>query len=126
MNEGFRADFPIEVARYRDCFFFILFEVLLVVGYGWAAHFRVHPAVLIVLQFFICGTLTLLIHTACALLVVIFPDMSSTAYASGQIMRCGCFGLCHTAAHRCRWAWVVLHDACSLGRLVPLQYSSVV
>ncbi|UKZ83336.1 hypothetical protein TrVFT333_011144 [Trichoderma virens FT-333] len=88
-NETSRTDFPLEVARYRNCFAFILIQVLLVIGYGWAVHFRVHPAVPIVLQFFICGTSTLLSHTASALLVDIFPEMSSTAYASGQIMRCG-------------------------------------
>ncbi|KAH8129619.1 hypothetical protein FP744_10008058 [Trichoderma asperellum] len=88
-NKGFQPDFPLEVARYRNCFVFILIEMLLVIGYGWAVHFRVHPAVPIILQFFICGTSTLLSHTASALLVDIFPEMSSTAYASGQIMRCG-------------------------------------
>lgn len=88
-NEGFRIDFPLEVARYRNCFVFILIEALLVISYGWAVHFRVHPAVPIVLQFFICGISTLLSHTASALLVDIFPETSSTAYASGQIMRCG-------------------------------------
>ncbi len=81
--------FPIEVARYRNCLVFVLAEILLVIGYGWAVHFHVHPAVPIVLQFFICGLSTLLSHTASALLVDIFPGSSSTAYASGQIMRCG-------------------------------------
>ncbi|KAK4060473.1 uncharacterized protein Triagg1_10743 [Trichoderma aggressivum f. europaeum] len=84
-----QIDFPIEAARYRNCFVFILIEVLLVIGYSWAIYFCVHPAAPIVLQFFICGTSTLLSHTASALLVDIFPEMSSTAYASGQIMRCG-------------------------------------
>ncbi|OPB46583.1 hypothetical protein A0O28_0067050 [Trichoderma guizhouense] len=88
-NARLQIDFPIEAARYRNCFVFILFEVLLVIGYGWAVYFRVHPAVPIILQFFICGTSTLLSHTASTLLVDIFPEMSSTAYASGQIMRCG-------------------------------------
>lgn len=82
-------DFPIETARYRKCLPFILFELALVVGYGWAVQSHVHPSVLLIIQFFICGTSTLLSHTSSALLVDIFPDMSSTAYASGQIMRCG-------------------------------------
>lgn len=88
-NARLQIDFPIEAARYRNCFVFILFEVLLVIGYGWAIYFHVHPAVPIILQFFICGASTLLSHTASTLLVDIFPEMSSTAYASGQIMRCG-------------------------------------
>jgi MFS family permease len=82
-------DFPIESARYRKCLPFILFEVALVVGYGWAVQSHVHPSVPLIMQFFICATSTLLSHTSSALLVDIFPDMSSTAYASGQIIRCG-------------------------------------
>jgi MFS family permease len=82
-------DFPIESARYRNCLPFILFVVALVAGYGWAVQSHVHPSVPLIMQFFICATSTLLSHTSSALLVDIFPDMSSTAYASGQIMRCG-------------------------------------
>jgi MFS family permease len=82
-------DFPLETARYHNIIPFIFFEVSLVIGYGWSIHPYVHPAVPLVLQFFICSTSTLLTHTASALLVDIFPDKSSTAYASGQVMRCG-------------------------------------
>lgn len=82
-------DFPIEAARYRNCIPFIVFELVLITGYGWAVQSHVHPSVPLIRQFFICGTSTLLSHTAAALLVDIFPDTSSTAYASGQIMRCG-------------------------------------
>lgn len=82
-------DFPIEAARYQNCLVFVVFEVALVVGYGWAVLYGVHPAVPLVMQFFICGLSTLLSHTASALLVDIFPESSSTSYASGQIMRCG-------------------------------------
>ncbi|KAK4139873.1 MFS general substrate transporter [Dichotomopilus funicola] len=83
------GDFPIEAARYRHCLGFILLETLVVIGYGWAVWLRVHPAVPIILQFFACALSTLLSHTASALLVDIFPDSSSSAYASGQLMRCG-------------------------------------
>ena len=82
-------EFPIELARYRNCLVFVILETALVVGYGWGVSFRVHASVPIILQFFICGCSTLLSHTASALLVDIFPDRSSSAYASGQIMRCG-------------------------------------
>lgn len=82
-------EFPIETARYQNCMIFLALEVALVVGYGWAIVYEVHPAVPLVMQFFICGLSTLLSHTASALLVDIFPDNSSTSYASGQIMRCG-------------------------------------
>lgn len=63
-------------------------EMLLVAGYGWAVQFRVHAAVPLVMQFFACALSTLLSHTASALLVNIFSDKSSSAYASGQIARC--------------------------------------
>ncbi|KAK4097305.1 MFS general substrate transporter [Parathielavia hyrcaniae] len=81
--------FPIEEARYRHCFIFILLETFLVIGYGWAVRYHVHPAVPITLQFFACALSTLLSHTSSALLVDIFPNSSSSAYASGQLMRCG-------------------------------------
>ncbi|KAI2472268.1 MFS general substrate transporter [Annulohypoxylon bovei var. microspora] len=83
------GEFPIEAARYRNCLAFVVFETILIIGYGWAVYYRVHPAAPIVLQFFICAISTLLSHTASALLVDLFPGKSSTAYASGQIMRCG-------------------------------------
>ncbi len=82
-------DVPLEIARYRRCFPFIILETALVAGYGWAVRSHVHPSIPLIMQFFICGTSTLLSHTSSALLVDIFPDTPSTAYASGQIMRCG-------------------------------------
>ena len=83
------GNFPIEKARYRRCEPFLLLQMLLIVGYGWAVHFGVHPALPLILQFLCCTLSTLLSHTASALLVDIFPDSSSSAYASGQIARCG-------------------------------------
>lgn len=82
-------EFPIEDARYRHIMYFVAFEVALVIGYGCAITFSVHPAIPLVMQFFICAASTLLSHTSSALLVDIFPDSSSTSYASGQVMRCG-------------------------------------
>ncbi|KAI0841929.1 MFS general substrate transporter [Hypoxylon sp. FL0890] len=88
-NQHDLGDFPIESARYRNCLAFVICETILVIGNGWAIHYHLHPSVPIILQFFICAASTLLSHTASALLVDIFPEKSSTAYASGQIMRCG-------------------------------------
>lgn len=82
-------EFPIEAARYRHVTCFVAFEVVLVIGYGWAVMRRVHPAVPLIMQFFVCAASTLLSHTASALLVDVFPNSSSTSYASGQVMRCG-------------------------------------
>ncbi|KAK8856780.1 MFS general substrate transporter [Apiospora arundinis] len=82
-------DFPIENARYRYILPFVAGEVALVAGYGWAVLRHAHPAGLLVMQFFICASSTLLSHTASALLVDIFPAQSSSSYAAGQLMRCG-------------------------------------
>lgn len=79
----------IERARYRHCIPVILAEVALLTGYGWAIEYRVHPAAPLVLEFFAVATSTIMAHTSSALLVDIFPDIASTAYASGQIARCG-------------------------------------
>ncbi|KAK1702987.1 major facilitator superfamily domain-containing protein [Colletotrichum lupini] len=83
------SHFPLEVARYRGCEWFLLFMTACVVGYGWAVKLHVHAAVPIVLQFFICAASTLLSHTASTLLVDTFAERPSTTYASAQIARCG-------------------------------------
>ena len=88
-KELIEDDFPIEVARYRNYLVLVLAEAAMVASYGWAVHFQVHPSIPIILQFFVCGVSTLLSHTASALLIDIFPDQSSTAYAAGQVIRCG-------------------------------------
>ncbi|OAL55094.1 hypothetical protein IQ07DRAFT_500584, partial [Pyrenochaeta sp. DS3sAY3a] len=83
------AKFPIEMARSINVLPLIAIEATLVAGYGWTIEKHVHPAVPIVLQSFICALATMLSHIASALLVDTFPDMPSTAYASGQAVRCG-------------------------------------
>lgn len=83
------GNFPIERARYRKCEPFLLAQMLLIARYGWAVHSGVHPAVPLVLQCLCYALSTLLSHTASALLVDIFPNNSSSAYASGRIARCG-------------------------------------
>ena len=59
-----------------------------VAGYGWAVHLHARSIVPLILQFLCCVMSTPLSHVASALLVDIFSDKSSSAYASGQIMRC--------------------------------------
>ncbi|CAN9099966.1 unnamed protein product [Alternaria alternata] len=82
-------DFPIENARFRNMIPIILAEMTFITGYGWAVQYNVHPAVPLVLEFFISTLATLLSHTANALLVDVFPEVPSTAYASGQLARGG-------------------------------------
>lgn len=83
------AGFPIEAARYRNIAIPVVIEITLLIAYGWVILRRVHPAVPLVMQFFICASSTLLSHTASALLVDIFASNSSSSYAAGQLMRCG-------------------------------------
>ena len=80
-------DFPIERARFRNMIPLILIETALVTGYGWTVQQHTHPAVPLVLEFFVSALATLLSHTANALLVDVFPEVPSTAYASGQLAR---------------------------------------
>ncbi|KAI4648982.1 uncharacterized protein J4E78_008499 [Alternaria triticimaculans] len=80
-------DFPIERARFRNVIPLILIETALVTGYGWTVQQHTHPAVPLVLEFFVSALATLLSHTANALLVDVFPEVPSTAYASGQLAR---------------------------------------
>jgi MFS family permease len=82
-------DFPIERARFRNMVPLILAEIALVTGYGWTVQRHTHPAVPLVLEFFVSALATLLSHTANALLVDVFPEVPSTAYASGQLARGG-------------------------------------
>lgn len=86
--------FPVEAARYRQCLRFVALEVALVAAYGWVVERRAHPAVPLVMQFCTCALSTFLIHPSNALLVDLFPCASSTAYASGQIVRCGMGAAC--------------------------------
>jgi hypothetical protein len=67
---------------------YLLLEAASLIGNGWAVHYEAHPGVLMVLQFIACGLSTMLVHSSNALLVDLFPDNPSTAYAAGNISRC--------------------------------------
>lgn len=88
-SSGGLSKFPIEKARFRFSDVYLLLEAVSLIGYGWAVHYEAHPAVLMVLQFIACGLSTMLMHSSNALLVDIFPDNPSTAYAAGNVSRCG-------------------------------------
>ncbi|SPO03041.1 uncharacterized protein DNG_05722 [Cephalotrichum gorgonifer] len=66
--------FPIEKARTRGSLAIISVSVLAVVGYGWAVQYRAHPALPLILQFFIGCKATVLLQIYSALLVDIFPE----------------------------------------------------
>jgi MFS family permease len=81
--------YPIERARYLNIIYIVLFEVGLLVGYGWLVHYRAHPAFPLFFQFLICTAATILSQTASSLLLDSFPETTSTAYSAGQMARCG-------------------------------------
>ncbi|KAI1195481.1 major facilitator superfamily domain-containing protein [Nemania serpens] len=94
---GFSADrkrgididcFPIEKARSTASIPIMLVSMFAVGGYGWAVHARAHPAIPLVLQFYIGAKCTVLHQTYSALIVDIFPSNPGRAGASNNICRC--------------------------------------
>jgi MFS family permease len=81
-------DFPIERARTRFALFLIPAHLVFLIGYGWAAEYHSHLAVLLILQFALGFVQTCVVQTFNTLLVDIFPDKPSTASAAGNITRC--------------------------------------
>ncbi|KAJ9609216.1 hypothetical protein H2200_006988 [Cladophialophora chaetospira] len=81
-------DFPIERARARGSRWLLLVSTLGLIGYGWAVHFHVHVAVLLILQFMqgFWGTCFYTVYNT--LLVDVFPESPSTAAAAASITRC--------------------------------------
>lgn len=82
-------DFPIEKARSRFSLVILTVSMCLLVGYAWAVKYKVHPAVPLILQFFLGAKCTILLQVYSALVVDIFPEQPSTIAASNNITRCG-------------------------------------
>ncbi|KUI69145.1 putative transporter AQR1 [Cytospora mali] len=82
-------DFPIEEARSRFSLLIIGVSLCVLVGFGWAVQFKVHPAVPLILQFYLGAKCTVLLQVYSALLVDIFPEKPGTIAASNNITRCG-------------------------------------
>ncbi|KAI1743426.1 major facilitator superfamily domain-containing protein [Xylaria scruposa] len=80
--------FPIEKARSTASIPIMLISMFAVGGYGWAVHTRVHPAIPLILQFYIGAKCTILHQIYSALIVDIFPSSPGTAGASNNICRC--------------------------------------
>lgn len=83
------VNFPIEQARSRGSLVILLVSLCALVGFGWAVEYKVHPAVPLILQFYLGVKCTVLHQAYSALLVDIFPEKPSTAAASNNIVRCG-------------------------------------
>lgn len=82
------AHFPIEKARSTGSIPTMLVSMAAVVGYGWAVQTRSHPAVPLLLQFYIGAKCTVIHQIYSALIVDIFPTRAGTAGASNNICRC--------------------------------------
>ncbi|POS75161.1 hypothetical protein DHEL01_v206447 [Diaporthe helianthi] len=89
-------DFPIEEARSRFSLLILAFSACVLVGFAWAVQLKVHPAVPLLLQFYLGAKCTVLHQIYSALVVDIFPEKPSTiartnttTSASNNIIRCG-------------------------------------
>ncbi|KAK2601292.1 hypothetical protein N8I77_010754 [Diaporthe amygdali] len=81
-------NFPIEEARSRFSLLILAFSACVLVGFAWAVQLKAHPAVPLIVQFYVGAKCTVLNHVYSALLVDIFPEKPSTIAASANIMRC--------------------------------------
>lgn len=81
-------DFPIEEARSRFSLLILAFSACVLVGFAWAVQLKVHPAVPLILQFYLGAKCTVLLQVYSALVVDIFPEKPSTIAASNNITRC--------------------------------------
>lgn len=81
------SQFPIEKARSRGTFTILVVFIAVLVGYGWAVHFKVHPSIPLILQALIGAKCTVVLQLFSALLVDIFPDNPGAAAASNNITR---------------------------------------
>ena len=82
------TDFPIERARSRGSFWFLVLSTCGLIGYGWAVHYQVHVSIVLILQFAqgFWGTYFYTVYNT--LLVDVFPESPSTAAAAASITRC--------------------------------------
>ncbi|KAI0199803.1 major facilitator superfamily domain-containing protein [Astrocystis sublimbata] len=80
--------FPIEKARSAASVPIMFVSMFAVGGFGWAVHTHSHPAIPLILQFFIGAKSTVLHQIYSALIVDIFPASPGTAGASNNICRC--------------------------------------
>ncbi|KAJ9658236.1 hypothetical protein H2198_003809 [Neophaeococcomyces mojaviensis] len=80
--------FPLEKARLRSIWFYIVFSSTALLGYGWVIHKDVHLAAAIVLQFIVGFAVTGIFNVCNTYIVDVFPEDSASASASVSITRC--------------------------------------
>jgi len=82
------TNFPIERARARLAWIFVVLMTALVVGYGWLLQTKSHVSGPLIFQFFIGFLVSCITQTFNTLIVDICVEQSSTAAAAGNITRC--------------------------------------
>ncbi|KAJ8122158.1 hypothetical protein ONZ43_g1575 [Nemania bipapillata] len=82
------SSFPIEKARSTASIPIMFISMFAVGGYGWAVHAHAHPAIPLILQFYIGAKCTVILQIYSALIVDIFPSNPGMAAASNNIGRC--------------------------------------
>ncbi|MCJ1438604.1 hypothetical protein MMC27_007994 [Xylographa pallens] len=82
------AKFPIEKARLRSIWYYIVISSASTLGYGWTLEVMTPLAVPLVFQFLISLTVTGIFNVCNTLIVDLHPDAPATASASVSIIRC--------------------------------------
>ena len=80
--------FPLEKARLRSIWFYVVFSSTALLGYGWVIQKDVHLAAAIVLQFIVGFAVTGIFNVCNTYIVDVFPEDSASASASVSITRC--------------------------------------
>jgi len=82
------AKFPIEKARLRTVWLYILLSASATLGYGWTLQYRTHLAAPLAMQFLIDLAVTGIFNVCNTLVVDLHSDQAVTASASVSITRC--------------------------------------
>ncbi|KAK8080656.1 hypothetical protein PG997_008474 [Apiospora hydei] len=82
------SKFPIEMARSRGSMAILGVSVCVVIAFGWTVKYKIHPAVPLILQFYIGAKCTVLHQAYSALLVNMSPQKPSTVGANDNVIRC--------------------------------------
>lgn len=80
--------FPLERARFRSIWWYILFSSSALLGYGWVVQNDVHIAATVILQFVVGFAVTGIFNVCNTYVVDVFPEDSASASASVSITRC--------------------------------------
>ena len=83
-----RVDCPIERARLRSVFPFLILSSIATAGYGWALHAKTSLAVPLVMQFITGGTQIAIFSVCSSLLTDLNLERSATVQASYNLVRC--------------------------------------